>query len=50
MEKAQAAKFFRETEIPNPKEVPGHATVETTQIHTRVLQKPGSGTRGPLDR
>ena len=27
----------------------GHASVETTQIHTHVMQKPGMGVRSPLD-
>ena len=28
----------------------GHASVETTQIYTHVMQKPGMGVRSPLDR
>jgi len=27
----------------------GHASVETTQIYTHVMQKPGLGIRSPLD-
>jgi site-specific recombinase XerD len=27
----------------------GHASVETTQIYTHVMQKPGIGVRSPLD-
>mgnify|MGYP001570081236 CR=1 FL=1 len=27
----------------------GHASVETTQIYTHVMQKPGMGVRSPLD-
>jgi site-specific recombinase XerD len=27
----------------------GHASVETTQIYTHVMQKPGVGVRSPLD-
>ena len=28
----------------------GHQSVETTQIYTHVMQKPGLGVRSPLDR
>ena len=28
----------------------GHESVETTQIYTHVMQKPGLGVRSPLDR
>jgi site-specific recombinase XerD len=27
----------------------GHASVETTQIYTHVMQMPGEGVRSPLD-
>ena len=27
----------------------GHASVETTQIYTHIMQKPGLGVRSPLD-
>ena len=27
----------------------GHNYVETTQIHTHVMQKPGLGVKSPLD-
>lgn len=27
----------------------GHANVETTQIYTHVMKKPGMGVRSPLD-
>jgi site-specific recombinase XerD len=27
----------------------GHSSVETTQIYTHVMQKPGLGVRSPLD-
>jgi len=42
-EKAQAANFSRETVIPYPKQLIGHETVETTQIHMHGIQKPGLG-------
>ncbi len=30
-------------------ELLGHGSVETTQIYTHVMQKPGMGVRSPLD-
>ncbi len=36
------------TDIRTVQELPGHDSVETTQIYTQVMTQPGLGVRSPL--
>ncbi|HEX2862370.1 MAG TPA: integron integrase, partial [Lacunisphaera sp.] len=38
------------TDIRTVQELPGHSSIETTQIHLHVMKQPGLGVRSPLDQ
>jgi len=38
------------TDIGTVQDLLGHESVETTQLYTHVMQRPGGGVRSPLDR
>ena len=43
------ARRFRGRNLEGLTDEEGHTSVETTQIYTHVMQKPGLGVRSPLD-